>query len=417
MLRASKLHLLTVREVQTASEGDHTDGGGLLLRIRGSSRSWVFRFTSPSGRRREMGLGAVRLSNSAETGDSLRLARKLANEARQQLQLGKDPINERDRARQAAREEEALAGVRRRQQSLTLARVGRDYHARAIEPRLTSKHSAQWIASLENHVPHAIWHKPISEIGAPDLLAALSGVRSLEGQETRVPETLRRIRQRLDAIFEDAVFHGHCQTNPAAAVKRKLREALPLGKSGAFKALDYRIAPAFVGRLRSAPGTAARCLEFALLTAARTSEALGARWSELDLDANTWQVPAWRMKGKEIHVVHLTKRARELVTAQHGADDHWLFPSAMKRDRPLSNMALLATLDRLGMREQTTVHGLCRATFSTWAYETGAARPDVIEACLAHREADRVKAAYNRAQFTQERRALLEAWSEYLSGG
>ena len=406
--------LLTVRQVQTAGEGDHSDGGGLALRVRGSSACWVLRYTAPSGRRREMGLGVCRRASAKDAGDSLTTARDAAAKARTCLQQGVDPIDERQRQREAARTSEVAAKAQKKRQQLTLARAARAYHERAIEPRLSSKHAAQWIASLENHVPPAVWHKPIAEVDAPELLEALASVRSIEDRGSRVPETLRRIRQRLDAVFEDAVFHKHCTGNPAAAIRRKMRETLPKGKPGQFRALDYRAAPALMAQIRAAEGISARCLELALLTAARTSEALLAEWPEFDLEQGTWVVPAEKMKAGEAHVVHLSKRARELVAGQVGLDRRYLFPSPMKPGRPMSNMALLATLDRLEMRGRTTVHGLCRATFSTWAYETAAARPDVIEACLAHKEADRVKAAYNRAQFTQERGALMQAWSEYL---
>jgi hypothetical protein len=100
---------------------------------------------------------------------------------------------------------------------------------------------------------------------------------------------------------------------------------------------------------------------------------------------------------------------------QVGQSEAIVFPSPMDLARPQSNLAMLATLDRLGVRAQTTVHGLCRATFSTWAYHTAAARPEVIERCLAHGDAAKVKAAYNRAQFTDERRPLLAAWADYLA--
>jgi integrase len=406
--------LLTTRQVQTAGAGDHSDGGGLLLRVRGTSATWVLRFTAPSGRRREMGLGVVRRANPKDAGESLTGAREGAAKARAQLQQGVDPIDERQRQREAAQQADVAAKAQNKRQQLTLARAARDYHGRVVEPRLSTKHAAQWIASLENHVPLVVWHKPIAHIDAPELLAALAGVRSLEEEGERVPETLRRIRQRLDAVWEDAIFHKHCTTNPAAAIRRKMREMLPVKQAGAFKALDYREAPTFMQRLRSAEGVSARCLEFAVLTAARTSEALTAEWRELDLEAGTWTIPAEKMKASELHVVSLSTAARALVAAQIGRDQRYLFPSFVKPRSPMSNMALLATLDRLGAREQTTVHGLCRASFSTWAYETAAARPDVIETCLAHKEADRVKAAYNRAQFTEERRALMEAWAQYL---
>ena len=145
-----------------------------------------------------------------------------------------------------------------------------------------------------------------------------------------------------------------------------------------------------------APGTAARALELALLTAARTSEVLGATWDEFDLDAAAWVIPGGRMKAHEEHVVHLSQQAVDLLRAQQAlkVGSNVVFPSPLDPERPLSNMAMLTTLGRLGLRDRTTVHGLCRATFSTWANETGAGRPDVVEACLAHDERDRVRRAY-----------------------
>jgi integrase len=331
----------------------------------------------------------------------------------------------RDQRRVAAAEAEAARKVQMARERQTLARCARDYHARVVEPIRTAKHAAQWISSLENHIPAGLWHKPIAAIEAPELLQALSSVTAHERARrvaagSRVTETVQRIRQRLDAVFEDAIFHKRCTSNPAAAIRRKIRESLPKKKSGQFAALPYRDAPALMTRLRAAPGTAARSLEFAVLTAARTQEVLGAVWSEIDLEAQTWLVPAERMKasGKnrpEAHLVYLSPRALEVLNAQLGLHSALVFPSTVQEHSEQSNMAMLAVLDRLGVRDRTTVHGLCRATFSTWAYETNAARPEVIEACLAHREADKVKAAYNRAKFNEERRALLTAWADYLA--
>jgi integrase len=421
---ATRLHLLTVREVQALKEGDHSDGGGLMLRVRGESASWVLRFTAPTGRRREMGLGVARRGSAAQAGDSLTGARDQAHRARELLRQGRDPIDARDRQRETLQDAEQARKAAKSRERWTLARCAREYHERVIEPTRTAKHAAQWIASLENHMPADVWHRPIADIDAPGLLQALHAIkpharaRNL-ADSSKVLETVQRVRQRLDAVFEDAIFHQRCTTNPAAAVRRKMRETMPRKQAGQFAALLYREAPAFMQRLRDAQGTAARCLEFAVLTAARTGEALGARWSELDLEARTWLVPADRMKasGKdkaEPHLVHLSSQAVEVVRGQLGLHTVIVFPSTQKQDAQLSNMALLAVLDRMGVRDQTTVHGLCRATFSTWAYETAAARGDVIEACLAHREADKVKAAYNRAQFNDERRVLLAAWADYL---
>ncbi|MBE2242217.1 MAG: tyrosine-type recombinase/integrase [Burkholderiaceae bacterium] len=412
-----RLPKLAARQVHAASAGDHGDGGGLILRVRADSAIWVFRYTAPSARRREMGLGIAPRQSVAQAGASLTGARELADKVRKLLSGGVDPLDERDRTRQAAAEAEAAAKAERARETWTLARCARDYHERVIERTRTPKHAAQWISSLENHIPAAIWHAPIADVKAPELLAALSSVtphehaRNLKGET--VPETVRRIRQRIDAVFEDAVFHERAATNPAAAIRRKMTEGSKRERKGKLAALAYAEAPAFAQRLRAAEGTAARTLEFAILTAARTSEAIYAEWREVDLDAATWTVPGERMKAGEDHVVYLSARAVEILRGQIGHDARLIFPSTMREGEPQSNMAMLAVLDRLGMRERTTVHGLCRATFSTWANETGAARSDAVEACLAHKESDRIRASYNRADFATERRDLLAKWAEF----
>lgn len=425
--RPSQVRPLTVREVQTATEGDHNDGGGLMLRVRGSTAAWVLRYTAATGKRREMGLGKADRRNAKLAADNVVKARALAAESRTLLQQGLDPIDERDRRRGLQRQEAERAKAERQQQSLTLARAARAYHERVIEPTRTEKHAAQWISSLENHIPPGLWHKPIHLVEAPELLEALLAIKPHErarnlSQQDRVPETVQRIRQRLEAVFEDGIFHKHCATNPAAAIKRKLREGLPRKRKGEFAALPYPEAPAFMQRLRRIEGIAARCLEFGMLTVARTGELIEADETEVDLEQALWLIPAERMKAGEPHLVYLCDRAAQIareMLALPLSDDaakRWLFPSPMLDGKPLSNGAMLALLKRLGVKERTTVHGLCRATFSTWANETAAARPDVIEACLAHEESNRVRAAYNRAQFAAERQALLAAWAAYLEG-
>lgn len=412
---AARLHLLSTREVLAAGDGDATDGGGLLLRVRDASASWVFRFTAATGRRREMGLGAAHRGSVKQAGDSLTTARAQAHTARGLIRQGGDPIDERAGRRQAAQAADQATKQERKRDQTTLARVARAYHERVIEPKLSAKHGANWIASLEHHIPSSIWHSPIASITAPALLAALSTVRSVEPGGARIPETLDRVRQRLDVVFDDAIFHGLCASNPAAAVRRKMRETLPANKAGQLRALPYREAPEFMRRLREAEGVAARCLEFSVLAACRTNESLMVTWAELDIDTALWTIPAERMKAKEEHAVPLSPRVLEILQGQRRLGSDYCFPSPMLAGRPMSNMAMLSVLDRLEVRDRTTVHGLCRATFSTWANETGAGRPDVIEACLAHQETNKVRAAYNRAQFNDERRALLEAWAAYLA--
>jgi integrase len=327
------------------------------------------------------------------------------------VRLGSDPIEVRERRREAAKEAEEAKKRTRTDEGRTLARVARAYHERIEEKFSNPKHRAQWINSLEQHVPPELWKRPVGAIKAAELIDALAEIHR------KVPETASRVQQRLGSIFEDAVLREVIDRNPMTGVAKEVRRLVGARDRGRFAALPYRDAPAFMARLRESQGIAARCLELAVLSAARTSEVLGATWDEFDLDAAVWTVPATRMKAGETHTVYLSARAVEVVKGVQALGLHarYLFPSPMRPEQPLSNMAMLTMLERMKVRDRTTVHGLCRATFSTWANETNAARPDVIEACLAHEEANRVRAAYNRAQFTEERRGLLAAWADYLA--
>ena len=409
--RLRGIHHLTPIEVQKAGEGDHNDGGGLVLRVRGEAASWVFRFTNPAGIRREMGLGVAHRNSLQAAGQSVVNARDAAEQARRRLRDGKDPIDERSRGRAEKKAKEHESKRAAQAERLTLARAARAYHERIVEPNRTAKHAMAWINSMELNIPAEIWHKPISHVTGPELLDAIIRMQA------RIPETAARVRARLETVFADAEFRGLCSGNPAHAIRRKLKESQNRRKrSEGFRALHYSKAPAFMEQLRKQKGIGARALEFGMLTAARTAEITGAVWGEFDLQARTWTVPADRMKGGEQHLVHLTPRAVEIIESMRELEQPFVFPSPSLDCRPLSNMAMLTLLRRMKVEGETTVHGLCRTAMSTWANETAAARPDVIEACLAHKEEDRIRAAYNRAQFVNERAVLLQAWADYLDG-
>ena len=409
------LHTLSARSVQTVGIGAHADGGGLFLLVTATGANWGLRYTAPDGRRRGMGLGAALRSTLPASGESAVLARRRAAAARDLLASGIDPIDKRKADRDAAQARTVALKATVKAEATTLARVARKYHEDVIEPQRTTKHSAQWIASLESGVPAELWHAPIDRIEPADLLKALASL------QMRVPETASRVRQRLETVFDDAIFHKLCAGNPARVIRKKLAER-PKGKmKGNFSALPFADVPAFVKSLRLQPGTAARALEFALLSTARTGEVLGATWAEIDAPAGVWRVPGHRMKGdknkaREDHTVFMPQRAAEIIDAQREQQGAFVFPSPVDRDKPLSNMAMLTLLRRMGLQAETTVHGVCRQSFSTWANETGAARPDVIEACLAHQEGDRVRRAYNKASFNAERKALLRAWADFCDG-
>ena len=293
-----------------------------------------------------MGLGAVRRSSLATAGESLTIARQEAQRHRAILRQGSDPI---DMRRKAAAEAKAAALVEQaesKRERMTLARVARAYHERTIEPDRTCKHAAQWIASLEQHVPAALWHRQIGEIDAPALLDAISELQA------KLPETASRIRQRLETVFDDGEFRKLCTGNPARAIRRKLREAKRGRERRNFAALPYRDAPRFIAMLRERSGIAARALEFAVLTAARTGEVIGSTWQEFDLDAAEWTVPASRMKGGESHIVYLPSRAVEIARSMQQLNQSYVFPSPTCNDRPISNMAMLTVLRRMDVSKR-----------------------------------------------------------------
>jgi integrase len=357
-----------------------------------------------------MGFGVVSRDTLATVGESMRRARKLARDARDVLDAGGDPLEQKRAKRETEAEKIAAAKAELKAEAATLCRVARQYHTRVVEPRFTKKHAALWIASLENNVPHDLWHAPIDHIEHVALFKAMAALKR------RIPETADKVRQRLDKVFDDAVFHGLCTVNPARVIRGKLGDEPRGREEGHYRALPYQDVPVFVAMLRKQRAIAARALEFALLTAARTGEVLGAVWPEIDEGGAVWRVPAARMKGGEDHVVHLSARALEIIREMRALGGIYVFPSPADPRRPLSGMAMLVLLERIEYDTQTTVHGVCRASFSTWANDLGIARVDVIEAALAHKEADRVRAAYNRASFAAERAALLHAWANYCDG-
>lgn len=388
---------LTVLECANLGDGKHFDGNGLSLIVKGTTRAWVLRYTSPSGRRREMGLGPL-------SDVSVKQARDLAAAKRFRIREGVDPLEE-----EAAQRAEALAEKLRQKTAAkatrdTLRRVLRDYHEKHVEPVLTKKHAAQWINSVEQHLPAAILDKPIALVEPGELLDAIQTLY------VEIPETARRIRQRLDTVFDHAVLRKLAPTNPAKIIARALRQRQ---EKSHFRALPYSEVHKLIAALRPLPGTAARALEYAILTAARTSETLEMEWSELSSSGDVWTVPAKRMKAGESHTVFLSASAQAVLARVQGLSKRWVFRSPAA-DAPLSNMAMLNLLRRLGMQGQTTVHGVARASFSTWANESGIARPDVIEACLAHKEGNAVRRAYNRAAFAEERRTLLTKWAHFI---
>jgi hypothetical protein len=263
-------HLLTAKQLLAAPANcDLADGDGLIVRIKNGNASAVLRFTSPiSSKRREMGLGALTRDSLATAGRSLTDMRDAAERARRLLREKKDPIDE-ERARRdanvAVREKERAAKTAA---AATLRRYARAYHEEHVEPIRSGKHVQQWINSIERHVPAWLLDANIATITATELLDALVPI------QRDLPETGSRIYQRLATVFDAAVIDGLRADNPATPIKGELRKRAPRPKREGYAAMPYRKLPTFSVALRKVQGNAARCLEFAILTAARTSEAL-----------------------------------------------------------------------------------------------------------------------------------------------
>jgi integrase len=393
-----KLTDLDVRRTTTA--GLHPDGGGLYLsvtptKVAGAlSKSWVVRYTAPDGRRRAMGLGSY-----PEV--SLAAARRQAASVRERARNGADPIEAKREARRAA----ALKAMR----EITFRRCAESFIETHRAGWRNEKHATQWRSTLSTYVDPVFGDLPIGAIDTAMVTKVLDPIWSTKN------ETASRVRGRIEMILDWAKARGHREGENPARWKGHLQHALPARRKVAkvehHAALPFDEIGLFLRALRAMDGLSARALEFAILTAARTGEVIGARWDEIDIDAKLWSVPASRMKGGREHRVPLSASAIAILTPLISTSGRAYVFATDSEDVPLSNMALLMTLRRM-KRSDVTVHGF-RSTFRDWASERTNYSREVAEAALAHAVGDRVEAAYRRGDLFGKRRKLMEAWGSY----
>ena len=386
------------------------DGAGLYLRIAPSgARSWVLRYQI-DGKRRDMGLGPYPLLGLAEARDKARELRKLKLE-------GKDPLE----ARKAERQAQRLAEAKGR----TFREVAEKYIKAHKASWKNAKHAAQWPSTLETYVYGKLGDLPVAAIDVG--LVAQVMEQDIDGTpfwQAR-PETASRVRGRIEAILDAATVRGYREGPNPAQWKGNLAHILPVQdkvrRVTHHTALPYAELPTFIADLRDRPGMGARALEFTILTAARTGEVIGARWSEIDLVEKVWMVPAERMKAGREHRVPLTDTAiavldavRPLAPQHNGEPDPAapVFPGP-RRALPMSNMAMTSALRRMG-RAELTVHGF-RSAFRDWAAERTAFPREVAEMALAHAIGDKVEAAYRRGDLFEKRRQLMDSWERYCA--
>jgi integrase len=389
---------LTALKVEKAKDpGMYADGSGLYLRVTPQgTKNWVLRYMlnrTPHW----MGLGPLALYGLQE-------ARARALDARRKRHDGIDPI----KARRAERTLQRLDAAK----VITLAEVAEAYIAAHKAGWRNGKHKAQWENTLKTHAA------PIMSLPVQSIDTALV-LRVLEPIWAAKPETASRVRQRIESILDFAKVRGYRDAENPARWRGHLDKLLPArGKVRAIAhhaALPYAELPAFLATLRTREAVAARALEFLILTAARTGEVIGARWSEIDLLDKTWTVPAARMKAQREHRVPPSARAISILNeaqAARSGDDNNAFVFLGPTPRaPLSNMAFLMLLRRMG-RADLTVHGF-RSTFRDWAAERTNYPNHVVEMALAHAVSDKVEQAYRRGDLFEKRRRLMQQWAAF----
>ena len=380
---------LTAVKVRTTGPGIYSDGGGLYLCVSSTlTRTWVYRF-SWRGARPEMGLG------SADSGVGLAEARADRDKYRQILRSGRNPIEVRQEKRRALAKKP------------TFGEIAHEVLKTKAHEWRNAKHREQWRWSLTEGSA-ALRSRPVDEIDTEAILAVLKPIW------LEKPETASRLRGRIEAVLDAAKAQGHRSGENPAAWRGHLSHLLPKRpklKRGHHEAMAYRDIPALMKKVRADPGIASLALEVCILTAARTGEILGAKWSEISWQEKVWKIPAPRMKAGREHRVPLSSSVMiVLESLSRSRTCDFVFPSP-RGSRPLSHVAMAKVLTRLAV-VGPTIHGF-RSAFRDWAgNETNFPR-EVAEAALAHVVGDAAEQAYRRGDALEKRRALMEAWAQW----
>lgn len=370
----------------TTNSGRYADGNGLYLIVDPSgAKRWVLR-TVVMGKRRDMGLGGLSLVSLAEAREEAARLRKIAR------QHG-DPLAERRKARQVIP---------------TFEQAAREVHTAHSASWKNAKHAQQWINTLAEYVFPVFGSLRVAQVDTPDVLKALSPIW------LEKPETARRVRQRIKAVFDWAKAAGfRAGDNPVDGISKVLPKQPDTEKHHA--ALPYANVPGFIKALRKASVSESVQLgfEFLILTATRTNEVINATWSEIEIKGKTWTIPAARMKTKREHRIPLSPRCIEILKAARKLSDGspYIFPSPVT-GKPLSNMVFLMALRRMEL--DITAHGF-RSSFRDWAAERTNFPREVCEMALAHTLRDKTEAAYKRTDLFEKRRSLTDTWAAYAT--
>lgn len=375
--------------LRTKKPGKYGDGNNLWLIVGPTGRErWEFRFTL-NGKSREMSLGPAE-------DKSIHEAREEARELRKLVRQGIDPLADRIKPKPT--------------RASTFAEVAEQCIASLRAGWSNDKSEKQWRSTLKTYAHPKIGALDVSEVVTADIFAVLEPIWNTKA------ETAKRVRERIEKVLDFATAMDLRSGENPARWRGNLDHLFPKAKKVQavrhHPALPYDQLAAFIRSLREREGIAPRALEFTILTASRTGEALGATWSEIDLEKGIWTIPAARMKARRDHRVPLSKPAIALLKAlpRDTAGD-FVFMSPQVKGKPLSNMAMLKTLQLMG-RDDLTVHGF-RSTFRDWAAETTSYPDAVVEMALAHSVSNAVEAAYRRGDLFDKRTRLMADWASY----
>lgn len=385
----SKLTPKFVKEV--TEPGSYQDGRGLILRVTTTGRkAWIFRY-SFAGVRHDLSLKTYPAL-------SLRDARLAADAERVRISRGENPVENRRSTSRAARA--------KRDQARDFEALAREFVETHSET-WSEAYSADWLASMENHVFHHLGKLHPAEVDTDKVLAVLRPIW------TEIQTTAQRVRNRIELVLDASKALGLRTGENPARWRGHLDKLLPRHTKPKvpFPAVEWARTPAVYREVASLDGIAARALEFLILTACRSNEVRKAEWSEFDFEARLWTIPASRMKNRKVHMVPLTDSMIQVLDSVKGIHSRWVFKKA-KGSGPLPANALSRVLVKAG-ESGVVPHGF-RSTFRTWAAEATSFERDVCEVALAHTLPDKVEASYNRAVFLEKRLALMEAWSRFV---
>ncbi len=395
---------LTDRTVRSLKAGTYGDGAGLYLQVLESgARSWLYRYKH-GGKTTWLGLGGYPAVGLAE-------AREAALEAKRKVTAGTDPL---EAKKQAKAERESLRGA-------TFKKVAEQYIAAKRVGWKNAKHADQWRSTLEAYAYPVIGNMPVSSVTVAEVKAILEPIW------TEKPETASRVRGQIENILNYAAAHNEKMGDNPARWHGRLQHMLtarseqktPQAAVKHHAAAPYDTLPALMAKLGESQGAAAACLRFAILTAARSGEARGVTWDEIDLDAAVWTVPAARMKASKEHRVPLSPAAVAVLKSNMLPDNAQkpagglVFRGGVE-GRPLSDVAVAKAL-RVAGGQGYTPHGM-RSSFRDWAAAKTDYPREICETALAHGNRDKVEAAYLRGDHFEKRRKLMEVWAMHCLG-